>query len=284
MKAPRKPDFNKARQTFENFNKYGLESGGPQFSEYSPAYALTNEDLRIATKFQNLDNARVLAAAGSGDAPIFYSLAGAKDVHAFDISLCSKAIMDIKTAAIPVLSHFQYGKLINDVYGAEHVSAVQNFSEIQASLPLDTRELISETDGHKIFNNGLSPSKYKKHLPTEEEYAAMKKLISKPFKFIWTDICELHEHLEFKYDVMNLSNIFEYIDDVAKKTEILENLRPYLSSRGIILVHTTWFFRDFELKNYKQVQENIKNWASLGILNSRGQQSMVLHSPEPDSR
>jgi hypothetical protein len=62
-----KLDFDKARDQLANFDKRSLYK---KFSEYSPAYPITNEDPRFAAGLQNLADARVLANAGSGDLPI----------------------------------------------------------------------------------------------------------------------------------------------------------------------------------------------------------------------
>ena len=66
------------------------------FSQFSLAYIATNENIRYEIGLTETNKKSILTIAGSGDQPIFYSLNGAKDIDTFDISFCSKVIMDIK--------------------------------------------------------------------------------------------------------------------------------------------------------------------------------------------
>ncbi|MDR0741283.1 MAG: DUF3419 family protein [Rickettsiales bacterium] len=270
----RKIDFNKAKaRVFADIPEIFMTK---RFSEYSPAYVVTNEDLRLVTKIQDLKGTNVLTAAGSGDHPIFYRIAGAENVDTFDISFCAKVIMDIKTAAIPILKHPQYIDLLYNLHNSKKTSDVPHFFEVSKNMPNDTKQFFEKMEGYKIFSNGFHPSDYKQFLPTDEEYSIMSQLVKHPFAFIWSDIRRLHENLNSTYDAMNLSNIFESLNDEKTITEVLENLKQHLSSSGIIVAHTTWFFRDFELKTYKKVYENIKSWGKLGLLNRNHQQSIII--------
>ena len=47
---------------------------GGAFAAFSPAYLVSNEDLRSAMKMLQPRGADVLTVAGSGDQPIFYKL------------------------------------------------------------------------------------------------------------------------------------------------------------------------------------------------------------------
>jgi hypothetical protein len=294
---PSKPPFDSdlARKEFKNFG-YNTGSFIKPFSRYSPAYVVTNEDLRFVIGVKDAKNARVLTVAGSGDHPLFYRLAGAKSVDTFDLSYCARVIMNIKTAAIPVLRYDEYIKMLNCMHCATDTDHISHFARIKNKLPRDSRKFLSDMQGNKIFGAGLRLSDYMEYLPAAAEYAKMQKLIKRPFAFKWADITEVHKELTKTYDIMNLSNIFEYVredtvynlenmysrssDDGVKEAEkisgVLKNLCRHLSDNGIIAVHTTWFIRDFEHKMYTKVQENIKEWARLGVLNSRKQQTIIL--------
>jgi hypothetical protein len=268
-------DFHLARGMFTESGAYKVQLNGG-FTEYSPAYTVTNEDLRFVTGIKDVKNARVLTVAASGDHPLFYRLAGAESVDTFDLSYCARVAMDIKTAAISVLNRDDYIKMLYSMHYAVNVGQISSFHKIQDNLSRDVKEFISEMQGCKIFSGGLSASKYTEYLPTAAEYAELQKLINRPFTFQWSGIADIHQKLERTYDVMNLSNIFEYINETETMTGVLENLRPYLSDNGIIAVHTTWFFRNFELKRYAKVRENIKEWARLGMFKTERQQAIVM--------
>jgi hypothetical protein len=227
-------DFKKARQLLKN-------SPISHFSEYSSAYTITNEDLRFMTGLSDLAGARVLTMAGSGDHPIFYALAGAAHIDTFDISFCAKAIMDVKTAAIPAFDHLEYyNGLIYAMYGADNVFNMPRIKELNCFLPTQTNDFMQETNGYKIFTKGLGPNAYKEFLPTKDEFKLLREhRIVGPFDFIWTDVCNLHDHLESKYDVINLSNVFQYIRSLNTTDTIMNGLGQHLTPDGIIVCHNT---------------------------------------------
>lgn len=226
------------------------------FTKYSAAYVITNEDLRVSTGLSDLKGANVLTVAASGDHPIFYKLGGAAHVDTFDISFCAKAIMDIKTAAIPVLARFEYVKLIDRLHYNPRIRHVQNFAKIQSAIPAETQEFIQSTPGCRLFSRDCPPTQYASYLPDKQEYSQLKKLINEPFGFIWTGVDNLHKHLAKKYDVINLSNIFNYIPEFGHQMKILQSLEPYLSPGGMIVVYTHIRYNGLE-----RAAASIADWA-----------------------
>lgn len=275
MRKTKAFSFNAARSGFTTSGLY-VGSVDSSFSKYSPAYSVTNEDLRPVTGLKKTKNARVLTIAGSGDSPIFYRIAGAKSVDTFDLSYCAKAVMDIKTAAISILNYHQYIEMLYELYDAESINKVSAFPKIENKLSVDVKDFLFGMDGCKIFSNGLHPKNYTEHLPTAEEYSVMQKTIKKPFNFKWADITEIHKELTGCYDVMNLSNVFQYMNKVDIITNTLENLRPHLDDNGLIAVHTTWFLRNFEMETYAKVRENIKEWGEFKMLKTARQETLIL--------
>ncbi len=275
MKRATAFDFDAARK---GFTASGLYAGSVDnsFSKYSPAYSVTNENLRPVTGLKSTKNARVLTIAGSGDSPIFYRIAGAKHVDTFDLSYCAKAVMDIKTAAISVLSYKQYLEMLHELHDTSSVNEVSAFPKIENELSGNVKNFLIGMDGCRIFGNGLRPKNYIEHLPTAEEYSRMQQTIKKPFNFRWADITEVHKTLDTNYDVMNLSNVFQYMNNVEIITNTLESLRPHLTENGMIAVYTTWFIRNSEYDNYVKVQENIKEWAEFKMLKSARQETLIL--------
>ncbi|MDR0726657.1 MAG: DUF3419 family protein [Rickettsiales bacterium] len=275
MSSTKAFDFNLARRGFTTSGIY-IGSVDNRFSEYAAAYTITNEDLRSVIGIKDVNKARVLTIAGSGDSPIFYRIAGAKNIDTFDLSYCAKVVMDIKTAAINVLNHNQYIEMLNGMHSAEHTDKIPYFQKISGYLSKDVRNFLFEMQGCKIFSNGLRPSNYSQYMPTLDEYSKMQKLISSPFNFKLAVITEVNKQLKGTYDVINLSNVFQYINDVDIITNILENLNPHLTKKGLIAVYTTWFILPGEWDNFIQVQENIKKWAEFKLLKSACQEALIL--------
>ena len=235
------------------------------FSYYSPSYVLTNEDIRWIAGLTKQNAHRVLTTAGSGDQPMFYAMNGAEIVDTFDISFCAKAAMDIKSAAIKKLTRDEYISMIFDMHNKDKVSDIHKISDIATDIPQNSAYFIKEMDEYPIFSNGLSPESYKEILPTEEEFAQMKKTVSAPFKFIWTDINSLHSHLLQEYDVINLSNILEYMTP-EQISKTLVSLRNYVRPQGYIIAQTGSWGIHRNKKAFYNASQKFKRWAKIGLL------------------
>ena len=120
-------DFEKAKQTL-SIPAWRLDLISDIFQEYSPSYVLTNEDIRTILALQSVKDKNVLTVAGGGEHPMFYKMAGAKNVDAFDISYCAKAIMDLKTTALPMIDNFQFNNFVFNLYDNANIFGVPNFS------------------------------------------------------------------------------------------------------------------------------------------------------------
>ena len=62
---------------------------------------------------------------------------------------------------------------------------------------------------------------------------ALKKILVKPFKFIRSDVADLHGHLVEEYDVVNLSNIFDWGSSLMEST--LSKLKKHVRVGGMIV-------------------------------------------------
>lgn len=235
------------------------------FSYYSPAYVVTNEDIRWVSGLTSTEAKKVLTVMGSGDQPMFYSLNGATEIDTFDISFCAKAISDIKTVAIHKLSRKDYARLLNDLHFSRNISSIPNIKQMLSEIPKNSQTFIQQMNDCNIFSNGLSPQNYIDHLPTNEEFEIMKGKISKPFNFIWTDINSLHAHLTKEYDVINLSNILEYM----KKDQIhsiLASLRNYVRPEGYIIAQTGNWGIYKNRQAFYEASKKFKRWAKIGYI------------------
>ncbi len=217
------------------------------FSQFSLAYIATNENIRYEIGLTETNKKSILTIAGSGDQPIFYSLNGAKDIDTFDISFCSKVIMDIKSIALKTLTRDQYIQLLKKLYKSKDIQSVIYMDKIVTEIPNDTKYFLEKTNKSTIFKHpsfDIEDSSTGSML-TVEEFEKAKKTINSPFNFIWTDIKNLHKKLEKQYDIINLSNLFDY-----KKPETIyntiQNLKDYIKIGGHIIVSTE--VESFKLK------------------------------------
>lgn len=201
---------------------------------FFPAYTISNEDLRWATT-QIPNSNRVLTTAGSGDQALFYKIAGATHIDTFDFTPYARVIQDIKTTAIQNLTREDYVRLINDLYGARNPEAVKNMPHIMYSMPGASAEILRKHRAPDMFNAGCAACMYPHNLPTDAEYKKLKSEIHEPFKFILSDLAELHAKLTTEYDLINLSNIFDKSYDWKEQVYTLANLIKHVRVGGKII-------------------------------------------------
>ncbi len=237
------------------------------FYRTAPAYVMTNEDLRWVNTIVNPHAQRVLTVAASGDHPLFYQLFGATHVDTFDISYCAKLITDIKCAAIRSLDLSQYSQLIFNLFNAPCVTELPHMTDtIMPQLGSLAQKFIKKYDRSYIFSNGIQPALYYKNfLPTPNEYQKLQQMNINSFHFINTDIQLLHTQCPNKYDIINLSNIFEYIHDTNIIKDTLCHLGHLLHMGGKIIVHQTEILTNTQQNNYYHISQQLAPWARMGI-------------------
>ena len=273
-----KPNLNAARATYgkpnyEHGTQYLPWPGKPL--DYSHAYVVSNENLRHTTGLTRDMGRRVLTVAGSGEHPLFYTINGATQVDTFDISYCARAIMDIKTQAIRSgMPYGQYKILLKDLHFAPSASKVSGVSEILPKIPAHSAQFVRGMDGYRIFGNGLNPEYYASEMISETEYKTLQKTLHGAFKFIWSDVATLHTQLNGEYDVINLSNIFEWSPDLIQPTLI--NLHNHVRPGGYILVQTGRSIPvGKNMEKFIDAQKALKDWANIGI-NKQDRDTQVI--------
>ena len=198
-----------------------------------PAYTASNENQRWATNVVPGVKS-VLTVAGSGDQALFYKLSGAKIIDTFDITCNARVIQDIKYAAIKNMKREDYVDLIAHLHRADG-NAIEFFaSDLFHFLPDETREIIKNSKFDMVFGCGLNINSYPENIPTDAEYAKLQKSLNKPFNFIWSDLESLSASLTRKYDLINISNIFDYVHNGLTQAQILHELSKHLNKNGRI--------------------------------------------------
>lgn len=267
-KNTRVPNLDAARKSYgepnyERGKKFLTHLDKPM--DYSHAYVVSNENLRYTTALTRDMGRKVLTVAGSGEQPLFYTLNDAEKITTFDISLSARAIMEIKTQAIKSgMPYEQYVQLLTDLHSAPSASQVNGMSDILPKISTHSAYFVRGMDGYRIFGNGLAPKYYAKEMISRDEYSTLQKKLPDHFNFIWSDVASLHTHLNDEYDVINLSNIFEWTPELIQPT--LQNLHDYIRPGGYILAQTGDSISiSANTKEYKKASEILKEWAKIGI-------------------
>lgn len=240
------------------------------FDPYSPAYPTTNEDWRFAMQKLQPQNKSVLTVAGSGDQAIAFAISGAKDIDTFDKTVFANVIMQMKFSAIPTLDYTQYKDFVNGIADAKSVHDIPSYDKIEPKCPSNIITTTKQMNGCKIFHNGCGVCH--EYMPTESEYNIAQQVIStKQVNFIWTDVRNLHNHLNKSYDIIYLSNIFEDFNNMGQITQVINCLKPFMRPNGQMTLHTSWV--------HTQTSENIVAAASKcewAKIESREKQNAVM--------
>jgi hypothetical protein len=204
------------------------------FGAFAPAYTISNEDQRWATTaIPNVS--KVLTVAGSGDQALFYKLAGAKIIDTFDKSKNARVIQDIKFVAIQKYSLREYNRLLFDLFYAENIIRMPQMQKIMPFLPAQTIRIITQPGNKHILGAGMDVSAYPENIPTEQEYAKLLATHKKAFRFVACDLYDLGAKISGRYDLINISNIFDYCYDGKEKLKILYDLTQHLNIGGHIV-------------------------------------------------
>lgn len=192
-------------------------------------YIISNEDLRFIVA-QTPNANRVLTIAGSGDQALFYTLGGATHVDTFDHAFGARIIQDIKTTAI---QHLEYNAFIEMMYNLSPANIQKSVPHnVLNNLPDITRTNMPQA---MMFANraGHDISKF----PSDIEFARLKATLHAPYNFIHDNLTNIHNRVQGSYDVINISNIFDYgyIGDQKQQFQILRNLAPLLNIGGTIV-------------------------------------------------
>ena len=269
---------------FKGEFKFNLEDALTTFSnKYIDTYASTNEPIEKWMALTPVKHApRVLTVAASGDQPLMYAANGAAHVDTFDLTVYACAAMDFKTTALQHMSYSNYVDEINvlkrfryletlKIYGI--MSDYNDTMNIINNMPMRTRQLMQ--GAVDVRPAAFERDRYNKNIfPADEQtYAKMQQAVKAPFNFIWSDLLNLTHYIEGKYDIINISNIFDhYISEIQNKSvgdifETMQNLLRHTNQDGYILFTTfdskiPYLLRKNQnaLKNMLQVNISFKEY------------------------
>jgi len=204
-------------------------------------YVYATEMVSSYYKYFDLSGKRVLSIVGSGDQIINAYFFGAKEVVGFDINQRAFFMLDLKLAAIALLGYSEF----LDFFGSSMDGGSFDFklySKLSIGLSLETKKFF---DGiYKEFNNNgklLARSSYLRqrsmlktsikdinyYLKNEESYLKCREILeNQTIEFLDLDINDIctDERLKGKFDVINLSNVLNYLTDNTAKEDLLDVL------------------------------------------------------------
>ena len=214
------------------------------FQDKSSVYLFTNENVAEYIPSLDLTGARVLTVCASGDHALMSYLSGASHVDTFDINSYQKNIYELKTHMIRNLDfgafhdfffsryNFFSRDIIRPFYG-DFSSDLHNF--LQAFY--QTRNLAM----FKHFDYSCLPCI--SYLNNEDKYRQLAKVLPPEISFTHCDIGELSGRFSDRYNLIMLSNIFDYLyrdtnaDQETRLMQYYSDVLSPLTTRNLVPQH-----------------------------------------------
>ena len=229
----------------------------------APIYLYGTEAIGSYYKALDLKDKSVLAVNGSGDQVLNAYYFGAKKVIGFDLVKNTRYMLDLKVAAIKELDRKEFLEFFGDKNGLGSFSH-ETFSSLEKYLEDDTIEFFDSIfkdhnyNGRELLRSDSFRTReefYKKldeinpFLTNDKNYNKMREVLPKiKPTFIESDIKDIHKKVEGTFDIINLSNVLNYVSREYVKTDIANpieavyneailNLKKKLSDDGKIIFY-----------------------------------------------
>lgn len=231
-------DFENDRELEELFGNFAT----------SKAYIYSNEYLDSVFKNVNIEGGRSLVVGSSGDQALHCIKRGAKEVTIMDGNMWTIPFVELKLAAIKNLSfeefnkYFSYSNMFNPKYyrKVSHDLSEQSQAFWDQIMQYFTRQdlmnapdyfLHNALDGQD-FNYGKN---YHSYYTDEDEYIKLKKNLKNcKVNFEIAGIEEFSDRAKGKYDLIMLSNIYDYVDNSVFFSALKDLNNNHLSDNGQI--------------------------------------------------
>jgi SAM-dependent methyltransferase len=210
----------------------------------------------------NLRRKRVLSITGSGDQIINAYLRGAKEVIGFDINQYASSILELKISALINLNYFEflnffgnsmdngtldfklYSKVKKDLSNKTH----KFFLALYKEFDYNGKRLIKSDYFRERSSIKVAPIKINTYLKDEESYLYCRDIIKgKKFQSLTLDINDIavSNSLRGKFDIINLSNVLNYLtgntksEDIIKTlTSVMRNVSKRLKPHGLFFYYS----------------------------------------------
>ncbi len=244
--------INITKRSFKSFRR-------PEFGEYAPMYVFTTENLLGYLRKLKVNGKSVLTVTSSADHLINLAFAGASRVDNFDCNRNTYFMAELKLAALQVLTYEEFLDFFTDaksrvidysgflagqkrVEENELVFDYKTYLRIRPYLKEDCAlywDLLYEEfsfDGKKLTDSGIvfggdreAATKNNEYLLDNKHYEKAREAVSKVEKnYYFVDILQIH-NLPHTYDLVLLSNIYEYLTDEWYSTITKERFNEYIT-------------------------------------------------------
>jgi len=237
-------------------NKYRVNS------VTNTAYAFTNENLKDFFKRLNLVGKKVMTVGSSGDQAINSSYYGAKEVTIVDANFYAKPFTQLKIAAIKnfTFDDFDYFFRLENISDHRMYSRLSHDLDEESRMFWDMIFLETNCDDY-LFGAMIKEFDMLYHKKSSEFYVneacfnkAKEAIKQTKFNFVNAEFSDFPFVVDGKFDLIMLSNIFDYVVDKSEFSKVVKQLyRNNLNEDGAIQVDYSFVGATDKLKTLKTI-------------------------------
>ena len=206
------------------FKKKAIKiSSSYSFQDNAPVYLFSNENITDQLRvLGDLGGKRVLSVGASGDHAFGAYMAGAAHVDTFDINSLQRAVMDLKTIMV---HHVSYENFMDFFFDSRQFFNMRILSQIEAKIPNNVQRMLNDYKlrGKNVFKYeaGQNASYSTANIPylmNKKSYMNLRRVLPRRIPFVHTDMRDIKSPFPdvtgapgAKYDVILLSNIYDYV-------------------------------------------------------------------------
>lgn len=259
-----------------------------KMTEKSPMYIYATEMVSSYYSRLGLRGKRVLSIVGSGDQIINAYFFGAKEVVGFDINKYAFFMLDLKISSVNKLNYHEFLEFFGNNL-SDGCLSFNLYIKLRNSLSLKTRNFFDKI--YKEFNNNgkklikseyfrqrhmikSSASDINTYLEDEKEYLKCKIIMqNKKINFLKLDINDIdtveNKTLKGKFDIINLSNVLNYLTGNTAEdsllevlTEVTKKISKKISKNGL------FFYYSYSPSTYNYESKKIPPASRTAIINN----------------
>ena len=233
----------------ESINKIDENGHGyVDFSNYSTCYKFSNENLIGYYDKFNIKNGRVLTVCGSGDQVLSSILYGAKEIDCFDSNSTAYYNMMLKYYGIKYLDYSDFIDFfgisskdvdIKKIYDSfKHRIDNKN---IRVFFDLLIEEKLSISCLYNNDTENMENLFYNVPYLIPENYYKLKNIIDNAkINFKQSDLFNVFENFDGKYNFVNFSNIYDYVSNSLRFCIFIDKAKSHLEDDGAIMINYSW--------------------------------------------
>lgn len=195
-------------------NTWSVNTG--DFYDCGPVYLFSNENISgYMPAFGDMQGANVLTVCASGDHAFESYLAGAAHVDTFDVNSLQECVMELKSHMIRDL---KYEEFMDFFFNARHFFDTRMLRPIQYNFSQKLQSFISKYNqiGRSLFRySGTQHDAFDvfklSYISNPEKYYDLRNKLPENINFKTCDISQISDVFPYKYDVIMLSNIMDYM-------------------------------------------------------------------------